>query len=159
MKRLLTLAFLTLLLALHGACKKEAPLLTVVLDHPTYRAGQVWNYRTRPGEEGSTFTVLAVERHRKLGIIVHVSVSGLRLKGPEGRITNKIDHMPFSEAAITASVLGMVSTGLSPFEGPYGYYLWREAFVEGKAGIFTRSVAEGVSFVEEASQHATPGKA
>ena len=43
---------------------------------PVYAPGQVWAYHTRPGEEGSTLTVLRVERIVPVDqVIVHVAES------------------------------------------------------------------------------------
>ena len=122
-------------------------MLSVVTDHPTYRAGQVWRYSTRPGEEGSTLLIQCVERDEKLGTIIHIGVAGLNLRGA-GASKGEIGHMPFAEAAITRSVLTLLSESESP-RTSQGYSLWRQAFEEGKAGIFTISVAEAVSFVEQ----------
>jgi hypothetical protein len=122
-------------------------LLSTVTDHPTYRAGQEWNYFTRPGEEQSTLLIQRVERNERLVIIIHITVSGLRLRGAAGS-NSEIGHMPFSEAAINQSVRNLVSQGEPPSVSK-GYGLWRQAFDEGKGGIFTISVAEAVSFVEQ----------
>jgi hypothetical protein len=53
-----------------------------------YQVGERWSYRTRSGEERSSITVLKVESSPTLGVIVHVSVDGLRMQnahssGPE----------------------------------------------------------------------------
>jgi hypothetical protein len=47
-----------------------------------YHVGERWNYRTRRGEEDSLLTVLKVESSPKLGVIVHVSLDGLRIENP-----------------------------------------------------------------------------
>jgi hypothetical protein len=138
------------------ACEKQPPMLHVVTDHPKYRAGQVWRYATRPGEEGSTLLIQRVERDEKLGTIIHVSVAGLNLRGTAGT-KSEIGHMPFAETAITRSVVNLVSEGESP-RTSQGYTLWRQAFAEGKAGVFTISVAEAVSFVEQTTQDPPRGQ-
>jgi hypothetical protein len=61
-----------------------------------YRVGEVWNYATRPGDEGSTFTVLKVESSSQLGVIVQISVDGFRVANPHAPndVYEKIGHMP-----------------------------------------------------------------
>ena len=39
-----------------------------------YSEGQIWSYKTRPGEEKSTVLINKVESHEKLGKIFHISV-------------------------------------------------------------------------------------
>ena len=115
-----------------------------------YRVGERWSYRARPGEEGSLLTVLRVESSRKLGVIVHVGIDGLRMVSPgsPGGVSESIGHMPFAEAAIDESVETRVAAGVSVSAGE-GYENWRRAFDAGEAGIFTISVAEGVDFVAQ----------
>src|SRR5712664_3426093 len=71
-----------------------------------YKVGQVWRYRTRPGEEASTLTIVKVESEPKLGIIVHVSVSGLKIRSSKSKtgFAENISHLPFAEEAIRSSV-------------------------------------------------------
>jgi hypothetical protein len=71
-----------------------------------YHVGERWNYRTRLGEEGSSLTILKVESLPKVGMTVHVSVDGLRIENPSapGGVSERIGHMPFTEAAIDLSV-------------------------------------------------------
>lgn len=120
-----------------------------------YHVGETWKYRARPGEEGSTLTVVRVESTPKVGIIVHVSLRGLSLHSkhtPTG-ISDRIAHMPFSEGAIDKSVTTLVGKAeqLPNFEE--GYRQWRTGFDHGKAGVFTISVAEAVDYIESIIQN------
>ena len=144
----LAVRFIALLLA---SCMSNESTLRTVTDHATYRAGQVWRYATRPGEETSTFTILRVESHPRLGTIIHIRVTGLRLKNSGG----EIGHMPFAEAAIAESHPLRWTEGPAP-ELPEGYGSWREAFDTGQAGIFTVPIAEGVSVVDQALPATAP---
>lgn len=116
-----------------------------------YHVGEKWNYRTRPGEEDSLLTVLKVESSQKLGVIVHVSLDGLRIENPRapGVASETIGHMPFAEAAIDKSVTTRAAAGDSVTAGGDGYEEWRRAFDAGDAGIFTIDVAEGVNVVAQ----------
>jgi len=62
-----------------------------------YKVGQVWEYKTRKGEEKSTFTIVGVEKHKKLGTIINVYVGGLKIKNPndDNGLSDEIQHLPF----------------------------------------------------------------
>ncbi len=117
-----------------------------------YRVGQIWKFRPRPGEEGATLTVVRVESSPDAGVIVHVSVNGVHIRSPRapGGFIDKLQHAPFSEAAIAKSVtelMGETKT-LPAFEE--GYREWRRAFDAGKGGVFAITVAEAVAVLDEA---------
>lgn len=117
-----------------------------------YSEGQVWAYETRPGEEKSTVLINKVEAHAQLGRIFHISIREVRVKNrhTEGGITTDLPHFPVSEETLTKSVTTLV--GKQPPNPDYvqGYKTWKEAFDAGKAGVFTISVSEIVSIIEEA---------
>jgi hypothetical protein len=110
--------------------------------------GQIWSYETRPGEESSLLTILKVEPHPKHGTIVHVSLEGLRLKIPsaQGGSSSTIGHLPFQEAALRGSLLKMVTRTAAPTMG--GYKTWKDAFDQGRAGIWSDPVAKTVGTIE-----------
>jgi hypothetical protein len=113
-------------------------------------AGQIWSYKTRPGEEGSRLTVLKTESHPKLGNVIHVAVAGVRIKNPRvpGGVSSTVGHMPYQEVALRASLVGV--TGQEPSAPDLeGYRTWKEAFDQGKAGIWSISVAEAVAAIEK----------
>ena len=114
-----------------------------------YKVGQVWSYKTRPEEKKSTFIVVKVESHPKLGNIIHIALRGLKLKKPNGELIEAANHLPFAEEAVSKSAVKLVKekAELPDYEGGYG--LWREAFDAGRAGIYTISVAEAVGVMEE----------
>jgi hypothetical protein len=125
------------------------PRLVDVRD-PTYTPGQVWAYRTRPGEDSSTLTILKVERADTLGTIVHVSVSGLAIRNPGAPdgVIHEASHLPFAKEAVDRSVVRRLRAAgpLPAFQ--QGYDEWRRAFDAGKGGIFTITVAEAVALFE-----------
>lgn len=106
----------------------------------SFAPGQVWRYDTRPGEEQSRIHILRVDDEGARGIIVHIAVSGTHL-GPIG-------HLPVAPAALEASGLRLESKRAPIPDYEQGYAIWREGFDNGKAGVFTISVAEIVGFVE-----------
>lgn len=117
-----------------------------------YQVGEQWNYRARPGEDTSTLIVGKVETTPRLGVIVHVSLAGLRVKNsraPTG-YSETIAHMPFAEGALAKSVTTRASSSVPvPPAFADGYGEWRQAFDRGKAGAFSITVAEGVDFIEQ----------
>lgn len=117
-----------------------------------YIEGQVWTYRTRPGEESSTVQINKIERNAKLENIFHISVFDVRLNNPHapGELVTELPHFPVSRESLDKSVLKLA--GAPPRQVAYeeGYAEWKRAFDAGQAGIFTISVAEIVSSVERA---------
>jgi hypothetical protein len=114
-----------------------------------YHVGEKWNYRTRPGEEGSLLTVFKVESAPKVGVIVHVSVEGLRVENPRapGGVSEGSRHMPFTEAAIDKSVTALAATGVPvTSDNEEAYENWRRA----GGGVFTITVAEAVELAAQA---------
>src|SRR5664280_563585 len=104
-------AILLVLIALIGvvfiACRRQGSADAHSLTQATasrYKPGQVWSFRSPSDQPGAVLTVLRVETNPKLGVIVHVALSGVRL--PNGG-TN-VQHMPFSEQAIDKSIVALV---------------------------------------------------
>ena len=115
-----------------------------------YKVGQKWSYETRAGEEKSYLIIVKIDHDPKLGKIVHIAMRGLRMKNPRSPdgISENVNHMPFSEEAMDKSGLKLLKerTDLPDFEA--GYQSWREAFEEGRAGIYTITVAQAVAVME-----------
>jgi hypothetical protein len=110
-----------------------------------FHPGQVWEYKTRRHEKGSTLTILKVESLPKLGTIIHVRVEKIRLRnctgGPE---PDTFEHMPFSREAIERSVTKFVKETSTPsFQS--GYDEWRNAC----GGVYTITVAEAIKVAED----------
>jgi hypothetical protein len=142
-------ALLSVILSI--ACARKGGTLTDI-DTARYHVGETWKYQTRPGEEGSTLTVVKVESSPRMGVIVHISLRGLRIKNlhaPNG-ITTEARHLPMAEQALQKSVTEMVRAhgALPSYEE--GYRAWRSAFDSGNAGAFTISVADAIAGMEQA---------
>jgi hypothetical protein len=110
-----------------------------------FRPGQVWQYKTRPHEEGSTLTILKVETLPKQGTIIHIRVEKIRLRnctgGPE---PDKFEHMPFARDAVERSVTKLVKERSVP-DFQAGYDAWKNAC----GGVYTISVADAVQVGED----------
>lgn len=115
-----------------------------------YKVGQVWKYKTRPAEPNSTFTVLKVEHWPKTGIIVHLRVDDVRIPiVSQDTISRTVDHMPFSEEAVDSSAVVLIKSLPQVPDYSEGYELWKDAFLAGKAGVFSIGVAESVNYMEQ----------
>ncbi len=116
-----------------------------------FKAGQVWSYRTRPNETGSTLLIDKVESDARLGSIYHVSVTGLKVKNPrapDGE-TRELPHFPVSRKTLEDSVLKLMGNSAPDPQYLEGYATWKQAFDAGNAGIFTIPVGEIVGFIEQ----------
>lgn len=136
-------------LALLGCAEPRPSSLAEVRD-PKYSPGQVWAYRTRPGEERSTLTVLRVEPAKRFGTIVHVAVDGLAIRNPNapGGVIERAAHLPFAKEALDRSVVRPLRESGPLPEYEEGYQQWRRAFDAGEGGIFTITVREAVALFE-----------
>ena len=118
---------------------------------PEFAAGQVWSYRTRPGEEDSALLINRVEPHEKLGPIFHISLSGLRVpdaQAPDG-LMRELPHCPVSLKTLRESCTVCRGQADANPEHEEGLATWRAAFDAGRAGIFTITVADIVGVVEK----------
>jgi hypothetical protein len=113
----------------------------------TYKPGQVWSYKTRPGEGSSTITVLRVESTPKLGVIVHVRIDGFQFKKCDGGPgPSTMEHAPFAKAAIDKSVLRLLRTETEVPDYKDGYGDW----LSHCGGVYTIGVAEMLTTTNEA---------
>ncbi|MCD2186638.1 hypothetical protein [Actinomycetospora soli] len=109
--------------------------------------GQVWSYRTRPGEEHSRLRVLLTDSDPVLGHIVHVSVRDVVIPNSwsDSGYTTWITHVPLSQEAFERSAIDLLGT--DPGEPDLeGYRTWRDE----NGGVFTLSLAEVVDHVQYA---------
>lgn len=114
-----------------------------------YKPGQVWTYKTRPGEETSTFTVLRVEAAPKGKRIVHIHVDHVRLKNCRGGpAPHTFEHMPFFKQALDDSALRVIRASEVP-DYTDGYYEWRKGWEAGTAGAYTVTIAQALDVAQE----------
>lgn len=113
------------------------------------RAGQVYEYETRPEERGSRVVVCRVGRERGFGEVAHVFVEGVRIENAEapGGAFTVVSHLPFDAHSLSECLVALVEERdeLPDFEE--GYALWREAFDAGEAGVFTVPLADALDAV------------
>jgi hypothetical protein len=116
-----------------------------------FAEGQVWEYSSRPSETGSTLLINKVESDPKLGLIFHISVRTVKVKNKRASsgFTTELPHFPVSTKTLQSSVTRQLRTEPPNPEYVEGYATWRQAFEQGKAGIFTIPVAEIIEVVEK----------
>jgi hypothetical protein len=119
---------------------------------PDFEAGQVWAYKTRPGEEKSTLLIDKVEDDPMLGRIYHISISKVQLKGGPMTFTDQLPHLPVSLQTLQISCTKLVGqSDANPMYLP-GYRMWRQAYEAGRAGIYTVSISEILDLTEKMLQ-------
>lgn len=135
---------------------EELNTLKEVSELEDFRVGQVWIYKTRNEEESSRVTILRLEQNHNIGGIVHVSLMGLKIKNSAAAdgLAKEASHLPFSLEAIKNSVIELESTVEVDMEYMQGYGIWRSAFEQGKAGVFTTSLIDGIEFLEDTFRRA-----
>jgi len=115
----------------------------------TFEVGQVWNYRTRPGEEASRLYIARVDHLANLTAF-HISVDGLRLKNPHlaSGVQTVLPHAPVDQEALNASVVSLAAESAPMPDISDGYARWREAYDSGRGGVFNIPVAKIIEYIE-----------
>jgi hypothetical protein len=125
-----------------------------------FKAGQLWSYQTRPGDEASLVLINLVESVPKLGNVYHVSV--LRVHLPSWKDTSRpeidLPHFPVLKVALDKSVVAHVGDRAPLDAYREGYATWRAASDDDGAGAFSVSIAEVVSLVEAAVEKNRPSQ-
>jgi hypothetical protein len=109
-----------------------------------FSPGQVWTFHLDKGEPPATLTILKVETLEKIGEVVHISVSAVRVPGG----VTRLGHLPISKAALDKSVVKLVRTETTATDLG-GYEQWKQA----KGGVFTTSVSDAMNFIRQAIEN------
>jgi hypothetical protein len=161
MKPLVALSIATLALSTRALDATAPSTTTSARRHPPaarFHPGQIWWFTPRPGEEGATLTILKLEPSAKDGPLVHVRLSGVRIKNPrapEG-FSVAVEHLPFREDAIARSVIRLAGQARPMPEFEDGYRAWRTAYDAGRASVFRATVAEALTHIERELGGAAP---
>ena len=126
---------------------------------PSFSVGQVWKYKTRPNEPDSRVTIVSIDHDDpEYGDIVHIYISGLAIPNPTapGGKTLFISHLPYAAVMLKESLTELesqhddVASALEQFDATQeGYSLWKRAFENSEAGVFTNPLADAIGFVEK----------
>jgi len=118
-----------------------------------YSPGQVWAYKTRPGENASTVTILRIESLPRVGVIIYVRLDGIKLKNCSGGSSpTVIEHAPFTREAFDKSVTELVRSSASIPDYEEGYQNWTTHC----GGVYTITLAEMLN-VDEATFNSGSG--
>lgn len=112
-----------------------------------FAEGQVWEYRTRPGDKGSLLKIQKIERvpaFARYGPIFHVTIIGVRF-GKRSDPPDSIDHAPFSRGALDASVTQLSAATTTFPDAAEGIAEWHRA----NGGVFSMPVAQAVESVAQ----------
>ena len=102
------------------SCSKMEPVKKAMTD-TKYAEGQVWNYKTREGEEESRLYIVKVESDEMLGWIFHIFVDGLEIKNPHlaGGVQSVLPHSPVSEVTLDKSVTSLLTESVETMPDHY----------------------------------------
>jgi hypothetical protein len=111
-----------------------------------YHVGERWNYRTRPGEEGSALSRVVAEgrndRSRECRRLAH------RESQRTGRCLPEDRSHALTEAAIDLSVTTRAAAEITVPADDEGYQEWRRASDAGRVGGFTITVPQAMDLME-----------
>ena len=115
------------------------------VDAEGYREGQVWEYRTRPGDEGSLLRIGRIEPLSGVDgdRIYHISIAGVRL-APEGAPTI-LEHLPVAKETLDASVTRRTDRTADFGDMDEGIAEWRRA----RGGVFNIPVADLIETIAQ----------
>ena len=119
-------------------------ILTGLAPQDRYAVGQIWEYRTRPSDEGSLLKIQRVEPFGPKGeAIYHISVIGLRFRNPD--VGDVLPHTPVCRDTLDASVTKRSDSSAIFPDPPEGIAQWRDA----QGGVFTMTVAEIIDLIDQ----------
>ncbi|MFQ5846089.1 MAG: hypothetical protein ACE5IQ_00270 [Candidatus Methylomirabilales bacterium] len=150
-RRVPSLSLVALVGALLVASNPTGPPKLSPYTRSVFQPGQVWTYKTRPGEEGSRIIIGRVESAPIIGTIVHIKVVGVAVKNPRSPkgVSTEISHIPMTEEALADSVRERVQEELSLEGFEEGYAAWRESWDQGRGAAFSDPVADVIGLVEQ----------
>ena len=109
-----------------------------------YAVGQVWEYKTRSQDAGSTLKIQQIETLAGRNVY-HISVIGVHLATPG--FGGTLPHLPVSDVTLDASVTRLSASNV-PFPSvavQEGIAAWRKA----TGGVYTISVFQIIDIVDD----------
>lgn len=95
-----------------------------------------------------------------MGAIIHIAIANVRLLPTEGNGSmTTISHVPVSRDALERSGISLESEFSEIPEFAEGYEIWRTAFEDGTAGVFSIPAAEIVAVMETTIRDDSSGAA
>ncbi|MBN8808954.1 MAG: hypothetical protein J0I47_12085 [Sphingomonas sp.] len=109
----------------------------------SYVEGQVWAYKTRPGDDGSLLKIQKIETDKRGRPIYHISVIGFHLSDPH--YAPILPHEPVSQQSLDESVTELkADPGTFP-SADSGIAEWRSA----NGGVYTISIAKTIDVLDQ----------
>lgn len=118
---------------------------------PACQVGQEWHYHTRPNEENSTLKILKIETYDKMGTIVHIAISAVKIKNPKypNNLLEEVLHLPVAEDALRNSITRLKNDRVPLPDYEVGYVRWKLAFDDAQAGYFSIPLGEAIQWLED----------
>jgi len=112
-----------------------------------YKTGEVWNYKTRDGENQSRIYIARIDRIEKYGNIYHISVDNLNIKNKhlKNGIQTVLPHIPVSQEALDLSVTTQTSNTEKTPDITEGYKQWKKD----NGGVFTIPISKIIQYIED----------
>ena len=116
-----------------------------------YESGQIWQYKTRVGEEQSLLYIVKVDEIQGYGKIYHIYVDGIKIKNPHisSGFQTYLPHAPVDESTLNQSVTKQFNGKKSMPDISDGYKAWKEPFDKGEAGVFNIPVSKIIEYIEQ----------
>ncbi len=115
-----------------------------------FQAGQIWEYKTRPGEEASRLYIVKIEEWPNGEKIFHIYADKLKINNPmlAGGIQVELPHAPVSLQTLEQSITKRSGAAKTLPDIGEGYAAWKAAYDAGEAGVFTIPLGEIISLIE-----------
>ncbi|MGI9516003.1 MAG: hypothetical protein ACR2NP_03065 [Pirellulaceae bacterium] len=110
-----------------------------------YEVGQVWTWRTRPGEEDSRLIIVKTTDLPE-GRAYSIFLEGIKLDTGSGETQESLPHAPVSAEVLDASVMELVETREQLPDFEWAWQEWRDE----EGGVFSIPVAEILDTIEQA---------
>ncbi|MHC4259219.1 MAG: hypothetical protein ACYSTF_02225 [Planctomycetota bacterium] len=155
MKKLLSLVLSLLALVLVGCSKSKSPAPG---SSDQFEVGQIWQYHTRSNEPDSRAIIARIDNLDNIGTVIHVKLTDLKIKNTSapGGFSTVLTHAPITETQLKKNVTQLVAQNGDLEDFQDGYDTWLKAYLSGKAGVFTISLAQIVDCIEEGIGSASP---
>jgi hypothetical protein len=104
------------------------------MGQPAFEAGQVWRYKTRPGEDNSRLYITRIDPWSKGERIIHVYIDKIKIidnPALDWNVQRDLSHIPITEQALKESVTRLAYTMDKPPNLSQEYYVWKQQQDEG----------------------------
>lgn len=123
----------------------------VILMMDKYKAGDVWLYQQRKGEENSTVIINKVDIGSDHLPIYHITIRDVKIANPENPIgfSDMVGHVAVSIEALEKSLTVKIASEEADNEYLEGYEYWYEECLEGRVSIVDCSITEILYDIEQ----------